>query len=99
MARAVKGAFKCARCTRSFSMAAHLARHMSTIHSRGKKKAKKLGRPKMSAKAGRKRMGRPPAIASRLRLRELSFEELKQIVETARDEAQRRFREFEQAFT
>ena len=30
--------FRCARCKRNFSMAAHLARHNSTIHARGRKK-------------------------------------------------------------
>ena len=29
--------FRCARCKRNFSMAAHLARHNSTIHATGKK--------------------------------------------------------------
>lgn len=46
--------FRCARCKRSFSMAAHLARHMNTIHGKGggrkktapRRKAKRRGRPK-----------------------------------------------------
>ena len=33
--------FKCAKCDRKFSMAAHLARHMSTIHASKKIKATK----------------------------------------------------------
>ncbi len=41
MAKA-KGQFKCAACGRSFSMAAHLGRHMSTMHApKGKRKAQK----------------------------------------------------------
>ncbi len=45
------GKFKCTKCDRSFSMAAHLARHSSTIHVRGgrktqgKKVAGRVGRP------------------------------------------------------
>ena len=56
------GAFKCEKCDRTFAMAAHLGRHMSTIHGAAKKagksgpKAKRgPGRPKGS---GRK-VGRP----------------------------------------
>lgn len=50
MARA---AFKCKKCDRKFSMAAHLARHMNTIHGGGKTGRKgAVGRP-------RKTLGRP----------------------------------------
>lgn len=45
-------AFKCSKCDRSFSMAAHLARHQSTIHSLKRKTGAKA-----SAKKGR--VGRP----------------------------------------
>ena len=61
--------FKCSKCDRSFSMPAHLARHMNTIHGKkkGKKKVartkgpkakakRKVGRPKRAAK---KKVGRP----------------------------------------
>ena len=38
-----KGEFKCSKCDRTFSMAAHLARHKNTIHAAKtrKKSAKK----------------------------------------------------------
>ena len=52
MARAT---FRCSKCSRSFGMAAHLARHMTTIHSRGGRKMKKkgrIGRPKGSKNRG-----------------------------------------------
>ena len=39
MARTRKGTFKCGRCKRTFSMAAHLARHQAAMH--GVKKAGK----------------------------------------------------------
>ena len=54
MARA---AFKCARCKRTFSMAAHLARHKNTIHGGGKRA--KAGRPKATKGRPRRRVGRP----------------------------------------
>ncbi len=56
---------KCPKCERRFSMAAHLARHLGTIHKRKAKKRvakkrtkakRKVGRPKGSVK---KKLGRP----------------------------------------
>ena len=49
------GKLKCSKCDRSFKMAAHLGRHMSTIHA-AKGKAKRAGRK--AAKRAVKRMGR-----------------------------------------
>ena len=57
----IKGEFKCSSCGRTFSMAAHLARHASTMHRRP-------GRPKGSGKgkgARGGRLGRPPLSVSR----------------------------------
>lgn len=51
-----KGDFKCSTCGRTFSMAAHLARHNSSMHRRP-------GRPKGSGKGKGSRggrLGRPP---------------------------------------
>lgn len=51
-----KGDFKCATCGRTFSMAAHLARHTSSMHRRP-------GRPKgwrKNKNVPGKRLGRPP---------------------------------------
>lgn len=65
-----KGEFKCPRCDRTFSMAAHLARHNSTTHApkgrkkRAKKKTRrrkakrKVGRPKGTKKKAGKRKAR-----------------------------------------
>ncbi len=56
------GSFKCTKCDRSFSMAAHLARHQNTIHSRGGAKKRKAGRKRMKRGPGRppgRRVGRP----------------------------------------
>ncbi len=43
--------FKCAKCDRKFSMAAHLARHMNTLHASKKIKAAK--RPSAATRAKR----------------------------------------------
>ncbi len=43
--------FECKRCKRSFSMAAHLARHLSTIH--GSKKRKMISSATTAKKANR----------------------------------------------
>ncbi len=47
--------FKCSKCKRTFSMAAHLARHVSAIH--GKKTAKKAA--KQRGGKAKRRVGRP----------------------------------------
>lgn len=51
------GKFKCPKCDRSFSMAAHLARHANTIHATGRGR-KRTGRPGKKRKVAR--LGRPP---------------------------------------
>ena len=69
--------FKCSKCDRRFSMAAHLARHVNAIHKRkaggsaaGKKRTKvrrKVGRPKAaSAKVGHVRGRRGGPAQARL---------------------------------
>lgn len=45
--------FKCSKCDRRFSMAAHLARHMSTIHASKKAKATKMKKRRAVAKKKR----------------------------------------------
>ncbi len=43
--------FRCSKCKRSFSMAAHLARHEAAIHGRRKSGASKSARPKTAGRA------------------------------------------------
>ncbi len=63
-----KAKFKCKRCKRSFSMAAHLARHMNTIH---RSKTRKISNAKTTKKAKRSTV-RPKVVrtvaASRARI-------------------------------
>ncbi len=68
----VEKKLKCPKCERKFSMPAHLARHVSSIH--GKKKRKKgkgvaKKRAKKTAKKkppkGKRRVGRPKGVAKK----------------------------------
>ena len=66
-----KGRFKCSKCDRTFSMAAHLARHENTIHRAGARKKTaawkvaglkgRVGRPK----GGAAKRGRPKLSVAR----------------------------------
>ncbi|MFQ5807844.1 MAG: C2H2-type zinc finger protein [Phycisphaerae bacterium] len=51
--------FKCVKCDRTFSMAAHLARHRNTMHAAKKKKTAKKRRAKHAVRKMRRRVGGP----------------------------------------
>ena len=53
-----KGMFRCSRCDRTFSMKAHLARHMNTIHG-SSKRVQAVAAKKRVKRAGKKKVGRP----------------------------------------
>ncbi len=61
------GSFKCSKCERTFSMAAHLARHQNTIHNAGGKRKpgrkskmkRRPGRPAGPGRPAKRRVGRP----------------------------------------
>jgi hypothetical protein len=53
--------FKCSKCDRKFSMAAHLARHMSTLHASKKAKAAKKKKGRVVAKKKRTAVSKPAA--------------------------------------
>lgn len=100
-----KGGNKCPKCDRTFSLPMHLARHMSAMHGAGpRKKAKKTGarrgRPpgRRRGRPAGSRMGRPTAVVSRLGLKSLGLDDLKQVIEAAKDEARRRLSELESMF-
>lgn len=98
--------FKCSKCSRTFGMAAHLARHVNALHG-GKRKsaAKKSGRTKKRMGRPARRVGRPrtkvngrgAGRASRLGLSSMSLEQLSQLILAARTEARRRISELEDA--
>lgn len=94
--------YRCRRCKRSFSMAAHLARHNSTIH--GSKKKKKKATKKKAARRGRPpkkvgaKRGRPRGVTTRFKLRELSLDQLSELILAARQAARQKLAELEAAF-
>jgi uncharacterized C2H2 Zn-finger protein len=102
-----KSKFKCPRCDRTFTMKAHLARHLSATHGAKKKKAaKKTAKrgKKRKAKArfkrrGVTRLGRPKGIASQVGLRSLTLEQLGELVTAARAEARHRLAALKKAMT
>ncbi len=97
-----KKSFKCSKCGRSFSMAAHLARHLSSTHASPKKKAaaKKKRKAKRAKKAKRvkkvkaRRLGRPKGVAARLGLRHMGLDQLMNVIDAARVEARRKLTDF-----
>lgn len=86
--------FKCGRCKRKFSMAAHLARHKSAMHGSGKRKTA----AKRKVKRGARRVGRSKARITRLGLKDMTFDQLRQLIDAVRAEARRRMAELQEAF-
>jgi len=60
-----KGEFKCSKCDRTFSMAAHLARHTSTIHAT--KARKKTGKKRTAKPKVKRKVGRPKGAKRKVR--------------------------------
>ncbi|UCC31560.1 MAG: C2H2-type zinc finger protein [Phycisphaerales bacterium] len=54
--------FRCTKCDRTFSMPAHLARHLNTIHRRKKGKKPAAGK----AKKVKRRVGRPKGVRAKV---------------------------------
>lgn len=97
------GSYKCDKCDRTFSMAAHLARHMSTLHASPAAKAKDASKKKRKgAKKGvAKRagaVGRPTGLVTRLGLRDMSLEQLRDVIDASRLEAQVKIEQYRSAF-
>jgi hypothetical protein len=85
-AKATGKKFTCDLCGKTFSMAAHLGRHKSSIHGTKPKTARR--RKAISAAA--RRPGRPPAVATKFGLRDLSLDNLAALINAARAEAEER---------
>ncbi|MHC4065769.1 MAG: HTH domain-containing protein [Planctomycetota bacterium] len=60
-----KGKFKCSKCDRTFAMAAHLARHVSTTHAA--KGRKKTAKKKARRRKAKRRVGRPKGVKKKVR--------------------------------
>ncbi len=90
-----KGAYKCDKCERVFSMPGHLARHRNAAHGTGRKVKAGRGRRGPGRPAGR--AGRPKGIAARLGLRDMALEDLSQLIDAAREEARRRVAQLQKA--
>ena len=100
-----KKSFKCSKCGKSFLMAAHLGRHMSTIHASPQKKAAAKRKRAAKKKATTKKKGgvkkvkarRGKRVASKVGLRGMSVEALGQLIADARDELRRRVADLQKA--
>ncbi|UCE58955.1 MAG: C2H2-type zinc finger protein [Phycisphaerales bacterium] len=57
---------KCSKCSRTFSMPAHLARHMNTIHRAGSARGKKRPVAKAKGKVGRPKGSGAKKVAARV---------------------------------
>ena len=93
-----KKSFKCSKCPRSFSMAAHLARHMNSTHAspqkkgaaKRKRKAKRRGKVTKAKRVMARRAGRPKGVSARTGLRGMSLDQLMELIAAARVEAGRK---------
>ena len=93
MAKTERRKLKCPKCDRTFSMPAHLARHMSShTGGAGKRVAKKTGAKARSTK----RSDRDVAIARRYGLSSMSLEQLSELITAARAEARRKVAELQE---
>ena len=89
-----KKKFKCSKCDRSFSMAGHLGRHMNATHGSGLAKATTK---KVKRRAGKK-AGPSAGLVSRLGLRNMTLEQLQDVIAAAREQGRRKIGELRAAF-
>ena len=93
--------FKCAKCSRTFGMAAHLGRHMLSHASPQAKAAAKRKRVAAKKRVAKKKttkkrvvkkakVGRPKGGASKTALRGMSIDALTQLITDARGELRNR---------
>ena len=98
MAKTAQRKLKCPKCDRTFSMPAHLARHMSShTGGAGKTVAKKTGERKIPRVQKAKRAGRPAGIVTRHGLKNMTLEQLTELITAASTEAHRRITELREA--
>jgi ribosomal protein S14 len=102
MPRKKAAKYKCEKCGKEFAMAMHLGRHMTTIHGQAAKAAKaaKAVRPQRTAAAGTRsgrRIGRPAGFIRRMGLKDMSLEQLIEVIAAAKEEAGQRIAAFQEA--
>lgn len=105
-----RNSLRCDTCNRTFSLPAHLARHMSAMHGkrrkangkrRGRPMARRVGRPrKVGTRGGyARRVGRPRGTTtSVMKLARMSIDQLGALIDAARVEARRRITQLSDAF-
>lgn len=91
-----KGAYKCSKCDRKFSMPAHLTRHMNAIHGTGKKK--KVAGKKVTRGRKARQPGRLTGVGARLGLRNMTIEQLSEVIVAARQVANEKIAELQEKF-
>jgi hypothetical protein len=84
--------FKCSKCDRSFSMAAHLARHRNTMHAPGRRAA---SAKKAKARATQQMANRLGVRRGSSNLQGMSLDDLMNLIDAARAEARQRLAEVE----
>ncbi len=92
-----KKKIKCSKIDRSFSMPGHLGRHMNATHGTKKRKKAAKKAKKRSGRRRKKRVGRPKGVAAQLGLKDMSLEQLSQVIDAARAEARRKLVAFEES--
>lgn len=85
---ALQKRLKCPKCSRRFSMAAHLGRHMATVH--GAKKAKAPAARKGKRRGRRRAAAARPATRTGFDFSGLSLTDLCLLIDAARGEARQR---------
>lgn len=89
--------FKCPKCDRSFSMPGHLGRHMSATHGTKKRKKATKKAKRRSVRRRKKRAGRRAGVATRMGFKNMTLEQLSQVIDAARAEARRKLAALEEA--
>jgi ribosomal protein S14 len=95
MPRKKAAKFRCEKCGKRFTMAMHLGRHITTIHGKAPKATKPKKAAKRAVRKGR-RVGRPPGVVGRLGLKNLSLEQLVDLIAAAKEEAGKRIAQIQE---
>ncbi len=92
-----KKTFKCSKCNRTFTRPGPFAWHMQSMHGAKKRKTAAKKAKKRSVRRRKKRAGRSAGVGARVDLKNMSLEQLSQVIDAARAEARRKLAELENA--